>query len=83
MSIWSDTATTTGDCQKLRVHGGALLEPPAQYLLGALVLKIETNCRTSVLSHLGQAGGCCFKRSCSLIGTLTSKRLPQPLHSNS
>ncbi len=54
-----------------------------QYLLGALVLKFETSCCTRDLPHSGHVGGRFFNRSCSLIGTLTSKCLPQALHSNS
>src|SRR5712691_8282875 len=58
-------------------------ERASQYLLGALVLKFETSCCTRDLPHSGHFGGRFFSRSCSLIGTLTSKCLPHALHSNS
>src|SRR5712691_260519 len=55
----------------------------AQYLLGALQLKVEASCWVLRLPHFGQAGGRFFRRSCSVIATLISKRLPQDWHSNS
>src|SRR5229473_3152242 len=55
----------------------------AQYLLGALQLKVEASCWVLRLPHFGQAGGRFFSRSCSVIATLISKRLPQDWHSNS
>ena len=61
----------------------AAADGPTQYLLGALVLKVETSCCTRDLPHLGHFGGRFFRRSCSLIGTRTSKCLPHDLHSNS
>src|SRR6266849_6956201 len=55
----------------------------AQYLLGALQLKLEASCWVLRLPHSGQAGGRFFRRSCSVIAMLISKRLPQDWHSNS
>ena len=57
----------------------SLADRPNQYLLGALVLKLETSCCTRALPHLGHFGGRFFRRSCSLIGRLTSKCLPTRL----
>ncbi len=55
----------------------------AQYLLGALQLKVEASCWLLRLPHFGQAGGRFFRRACSVIAMLISKRLPQDWHSNS
>ena len=55
----------------------------AQYLLGALQLKVEASCWVLRLPHFGHAGGRFFSRSCSVIGMLISKRIPQDWHSNS
>jgi hypothetical protein len=66
-----------------RVVTGSLADGPTQYLLGALVLKLDASCSTLDLPHLGHFGGRVFRPSCSLIGTLTSKCLPHDLHSNS
>ncbi len=71
---------STGPLVQKRDFSG---DGPTQYLLGALVLKLETSCSTRDLPHLGHFGGRFFRRSCSLIGTLTSKCLPHALHSNS
>jgi hypothetical protein len=60
----------------------SLADGPNQYLLGAWVLKLEISCCTRALPHLRHFGGRFFRRSCSLIGTLTSKYLPHALHSN-
>src|SRR6266568_6908425 len=71
------------DGHPCRLVTDSVADGPTQYLLGALVLKLETSCCTRDLPHLGHFGGRFFKRSCSLIGTLTSKCLPHALHSNS
>src|ERR1700682_3966281 len=65
------------------VNGLPLAEGSTQYLLGALVEKVETSCCTRDLPHLGHFGGRFFRRSCSLIGTRYSNCLPHALHSNS